>query len=533
MKSLRILYHMGKADFLERTRRYSFLLALALTLYLAYTVYRGQLTYKLEDYRGVYNSAWMGCEMALVITAFLTLIGFYVVKNTIQRDQETRVGQILAATPMSKPFYTVAKMISNFSVLATMVLVLSLAALAMQLLRAESRHVDLFALLSPIIAFSLPALALTAALAVLFETIPGLRGGVGNVIYFFVWISLLMLGTPVLSANRPLPTSAYFRDFNGIASITGQMQTIVRGIDPEYKGGSSLGAGPGAHATKTFLFTGLQWNKAMVLSRMMWLMIAGAVALLASVFFNRFDPARAWRLKIKTKPAAISDAAIPAALPALASSSGHLTPLTRIGMGTRTRFIQLVVSELRLMLKGQRWWWYVVAAGLFIACLASPVNASRGGVILAAWMWPILLWSQMGAREARYSTQSLIFSSDQALARQLPAAWMAGVLVAALTGGGLGIRLLLAGNSEGLAAWATACLFIPTLALALGTWSGGSKAFEALYTVWWYIGPANRATGVDFIGTSAANSRPGMYLLFTGVLLLAAYAGRRSKMAYA
>jgi hypothetical protein len=352
---------------------------------------------------------------------------------------------------------------------------------------------------------------------------------VGNVVYFFVWIALLMLGTPVLSANRPLPTSAYFRDFNGIASISGQMQTIVRGIDPQYSGGSSLGAGPGAHASKTFLFTGLKWNEAMVLSRMMWLMIAGAMALLASVFFNRFDPARAWHLKIKRKPAAIPDGAIPAALP-IAISSGQLTPLPRVA---GLRFFQLVVSELRLMLKGQRWWWYTVAAGLFIACLASPVNASRGGVILAAWLWPTLLWSQMGAREARYSTQALLFSSNHALARQLPAAWTAGVLVAALTGGGLGIRLLLAGDSQGLAAWATACLFIPTLALALGAWSGGSKAFEALYTVWWYIGPANHVPGADFIGTSAASARPGIYLLLTGALLAAAYLGRRSKMAYA
>jgi len=154
-----------------------------------------------------------------------------------------------------------------------------LAALAMQLLRAESRHVDLFALLSPIVAFSLPALALTAALAVLFETIPGLRGGVGNVVYFFVWIALLMFGTSTLIANRPITTGDYFRDYNGISSITGQMQVIVRGMDPQYKGGSSLGAGTAAHATKTFLFTGLEWNQAMVLSRMMWLMIAGAVAL--------------------------------------------------------------------------------------------------------------------------------------------------------------------------------------------------------------------------------------------------------------
>jgi len=42
---------------------------------------------------GVSNSAWTGSVMGLVATVWLSLIGFYVVKNAIQRDRQTRVGK--------------------------------------------------------------------------------------------------------------------------------------------------------------------------------------------------------------------------------------------------------------------------------------------------------------------------------------------------------------------------------------------------------------------------------------------------------
>ena len=45
----------------------------------------------------------------------------------------------------------------------------------------------------PFLAVALPYMALIAALAVVFETVPWLRGAVGNVVYFFVWIFLIMV----------------------------------------------------------------------------------------------------------------------------------------------------------------------------------------------------------------------------------------------------------------------------------------------------------------------------------------------------
>jgi hypothetical protein len=106
-------------------------------------------------------------------------------------------------------------------------------------------------------------------------------------------------------------------------------------------------------------------------------------------------------------------------------------------------------------------------------------------------------------------------------------------MVALLTGLGTGVRLLLSANGQMFAAWLSAALFIPSMALALGVWSGSGKFFEALYTVWWYVGPLHQLPSLDFVGGSRFSSSPGFYLTLAAALLLAACAGRRRQVAYA
>ena len=45
MMRARVLYHLARADFLERVRRYSFLLTLAFAAGLAYLTYTGTVSY--------------------------------------------------------------------------------------------------------------------------------------------------------------------------------------------------------------------------------------------------------------------------------------------------------------------------------------------------------------------------------------------------------------------------------------------------------------------------------------------------------
>jgi hypothetical protein len=524
MNAPRVLYHMVRADFLERVRRYSFLVTLAASLYLAYGVAAEKVWIVVgNDYRGVYNSAWIGALMTIVCATFLSLAGFYIVKNSVQRDTDTRVGQILAATPMRKDFYTLAKTLSNFAVLACMVGVLMLAAVAMQLMRAESHSFSLWKLWSPFIFLALPTMLLTASVAVLFETLPILRGGSGNVIYFFAWTAFL-----ALSANG-------FDDPSGLQllyrSARSALQTIYPSNSKNFSFSLTIG---GQRAVRSFLWNGFDWNAQVLLTRLLWVSVAAAIALLASLFFHRFDPARSWRRR--RPPTAPATSSAPSAdnsivAPSIPIAAVHFTPLIRTSL--RSRYLQLVISELRLMLKGQRWWWYVGAAGMLVGELVSPEPNIRSGFLVAAWLWPILLWSQMGCREARSNTSALLFSSERSLSRQLPALWMAGVLLALITGAGVGIRLALAADWHSSAAWLAGALFIPSFALMLGIWSSGSRAFEAIYTVWWYMGPAHQMPGFDFMGTTSASSSPLPYLLATIALLAVSYWGRRSRLAYA
>jgi len=534
VSSARVLGHLVKADFLTRVRRTSFLVTLAFAVFLGYQVFAGNVQMQLDDYRGVYNSAWVGALMGVVSSTFLTLVGFYIVKGSILRDETTRVGQILAATPMSKSFYTVAKFLGNFAVLSAMVAVMGVAAIAMQLMRAEDRTLHLWTLVSPLLLYALPAMAFVAALAVLFETLPVLRGGVGNVAWFFLWTGLIVVGVGQSASHGGVVTQGgYFRDFSGMPTLMGQMRTEVMKVDPHFHNDFSLTVA-GMRPHKQFLWTGVEWTGVQVAARLLWFVYALAAAMLAAVFFHRFDPGRERRFRRLNAIQQRTPVVELAAAKNLAQAdpwTHRLTPLEHVK--AKNRFLALVVAELRLMLQGHKWWWYAIAAALFVACAASPLRTSSQGVILAAWIWPLLIWSKMGGREARYATGSLIFSAPHALDRQLPAAWLAGALLTLATGGGLLIRLVVAGDLRGVAGLLVAVCFIPSLALACGILTGGSKFFEALYTVWWYTGAAHHIRGLDFMGTVDVSSTPVVYGMLAIALLAVSWTRRRTQLAYA
>lgn len=205
----------------------------------------------------------------------------------------------------------------------------------------------------------------------------------------------------------------------------------------------------------------------------------------------------------------------------------QLTPLSRAA--NRFRFITVLRAELKLLLKGQPWWWYVVAAGLVIACLVNPAETTRQFVLPYAWVWPVLIWSSIGNRETRHNVQQFVFSSASPLWRQLPAQWIAGFLVTLVMGSGAALRFAIAGDSVGLSAFLSAAFFIPSLALALGVWSNSSKPFEILYITLWYLGPLNKTPGLDFIG-AFSNGYPRFYVPLSIVLIAFALIGRSQQL---
>ena len=191
MSVLRESFAIARADVLERIRRYSFLLLLAATAWVGWLVVRGQIIVLLDVYYGEMNGAWAGTVVALTLSTLVSLVGFWIVKGSVERDRLTRVGEILAAAPMSKAAYTLGKFLSNFAVLAILVGALALTAPVLVLVKGGGADIDPWATLSPFLLIALPAMAVVAALAVLFETIRPLSGGAGNVLWFFLYFAII------------------------------------------------------------------------------------------------------------------------------------------------------------------------------------------------------------------------------------------------------------------------------------------------------------------------------------------------------
>jgi ABC-type transport system involved in multi-copper enzyme maturation permease subunit len=536
MTDLRSIYHLARADFLERTRRYSFLITLGLIIFLAYSYVpsrdAGYITLAVDGARGVYNSAWVGSLVAILTGIMLPLLGFYLVKNAVARDTHTGVGQIMATTPLTRPVYALGKWLSNFAVLALMAGVTAVAAVGLQLARGEDRQLDLLALFAPMLWVMLPTLALVAALAVLFETVGWLRGGLGNVIYFFVCMGVTQASfLPVMMSAGGAEIAALPVDVFGIGLPLGSMlhaaSVAFPGLDA---GNNSIGPVPVALAgpLQTFVWAGVAWTPAVIAARLLWVGVAGCIALLAALCFNRFDSSR---IKLRPRPGAA--VVVPMDTHETALSPPHPVTLSPVFFD-RFSFGRLLLAELRLMRTSLRWWWFLIAAGLILGGLLAPTNVARQYLLPAAWLWPILAWSALGTREARHQTAQLVFSAAHPLGRQIPATWLAGVLLTALTGSGVALNLLLAGDMTSLLAWAVAALFIPSLALVLAVWSGNGKLFEVVYILLWWFGPLNQLVPqLDFMGVSESAGAAGMplvYLAATLVLLGGAIVGRRRQI---
>jgi hypothetical protein len=516
------MYQLILGDIRERTRRYSFLITLLGTLFFGYLVITGKWTILLGDYRGVYNSAWVGSLMGSASTIMLAFFGFYLVKNSISRDRNTGVGQIIATTRLSNFSYIISKFISNFVVLSFMAAVLAAAAVVMQLLSHVDDGFNFWALVAPFLFICLPVMTLVAAVAVLFESIKWLRGTFGNILYIFVaefaFLSYLLFNNT-------------FLDFGGFGLFIPSMEQAALAAYPSAELGFEIGFVGFIEQTadrplNLFVWNGIDWSFDLVPLRLLWMGCAVCIAGIAGIRFDRFDPAR---VKIKAPGRRKKKKVV-----RIEDTTEHHPPVLSwselIPVKFRFNFLRMWIAELRLMLKGYHWVWYLIAIGLAAVQLAVPFEYARKFAFPAAWIWPLAVWSVMGAREKRYNTGQLLFSSAHPLSRQLPAIWFAGLTVASLTGAPMLIRALIEGDAHLFNALLAGILFVPTFALGLGTVSGSKKLFQVVYLIMWYIGPVHGLIPLDFIGATeaaAAGSAHLVYMMLSIVLIIVAFFARR------
>lgn len=508
---LSTLMAIVRVGFLNRIRRYRFLVTLVLCIVAGYVFVPAPganyvtLGWGSDAvfYRGVYNSAWIGSMVALLTGMFLALFGFYVVNDVVRLDEDSGVGQVIATAPLGNPVYTLGCAVSNFLVLACMVFIVFLTALGMQFVRGEVFAVDLWALFSPFLVIVAPLMFLVASVAVFFEATPWLSRSVGNIVYVFLWL----FGVPLLSDSFDLLGNNLI-----ISSMRTAGEVVFPGLSQnQFILGYSWGF-PEGRELAVFTWSGVQWSLGVIQGRLFVVVLAVCVSLLASLRFNRFDPASE------------SHGAVVSSIEPVESHLGAGAPIgVNLGAlgddGVNFGFGSILLAEMRLMLRefpSIGGLGLLGALGLFAGGIFLPVDSARGILLPLAWLLPVLYWSRLGTREARFGTGQLVFSSAFFVVRQFLALWLVGFLVSLVTGGGVMLRLVLNGEYLGVVAVFVGALFVPSLALFLGVWTGSCKVFEFLYVLLWYVGPMSGFVPLDFMGVLPGSVAGGVWWFYLG-----------------
>lgn len=468
------------ADVAERTRRFAFLLTIAAALYAGYVyipdVHAGYSTVVIQAHRGLYTSAYVAVAATLLSNMFISLVGFFLIRGAVERDRELKVDGLVCASPVKRMTFIAGKFLSNLAVLLTIGALSLVAAMVMQELRGESRHIDVLAYALPYLGYTLPLSALVSALAIAFDVVAFLRGAFGSVVYFLVvWTNMATL--PVAQSGGMTRAVAF--DPLGTTQMLAALVSSYHHAFPLQKiTDVEVGGSPVPHSgIAAFVFGGLTWTPQIVMERLALCAAAVLILITFAVHFDRFrrDNAGGRAYRVAFDAARI--------IPNIAA-------------------LRLFRAEFALLLNGAGFWWLLGAVGIAIATGVAPLGTSAQYILPIALIWPLERLSALGSREQTWHTHEILACAGRYAQRATVAQWCAGTLLGALLCSGFLLHALAAGHGAAAFAALMAVAAIAAVALVFGTITGVSRVFEAVYLLLWYIGPVEKLPLLDFSGAT-------------------------------
>ncbi len=459
------------ADFRIRFRRISTLIVFLLLSAFAYvwvpSPATGRTLIQINNQRAIYNSGALGMATASLAMIFVGLFGFYVISNAIRRDIISRCGVIAASTPMRSGEYLLGKFLGNLAFLATFVAGFMLSSMTMLLVRGEAPlepliFLEQYLLLTP------PAIVFVSAVAVLFESTRWLSGKLGDVLYFFLWASVIGLVVANETSKGAIHWARCF-DFTGFGFMIDQMQRTL------HTESVSIGASAFDPTKPPVIFPGLNLTSEWVVPRLISLLAPLALLPVAAFFFHRFDPVRTGRVAGKGRRNW------------LGKIQNLFKPLSRRAV----KFMTIPGRGGSLL--GAMWTDALLTLTLlpfaFVAFVAItitsffPAPESRMAAVFAVLA---ILVSDVATRDARAGTVASVRSIPRL--RENYVWWKFGstLLLALLLCAAPVFRSFAHG---GLAVAALICgiLLVAALATALGVITANPKTFIVLFLTFWYV----------------------------------------------
>jgi hypothetical protein len=501
------IYNIIKADYLQRTRSYAFLITLAITIYGAYSFVppptANYTTLTVPGYIGIYNSAWVGYISAMMTTIMVSLWGFFLINSGIQKDVDTEVGLIIATTRITDLSYLLSKFLSNFLVLLSITAITFLVSILMFFVRRDGSPFLFGDFLLPYILFAIPALFFVSALAISAEVFLKNNTILKSITFIFLFGLLLSRINQMEDSN-----AASLLDVFGIKAMS---SSVLHTVNAKYHTNIqafSMGFNFHSHkqVLKTYNWTGISWTWIFLLSRLLWIFLGFAVVYLSSLSFHRFDFKQASRGKKKSKTK----------VEALTEDRIYSEPTT-INLSKLPKLVPnygifpLIKTEFLLLLRrGSKWMW-VVVGGLWIAMIFVELHLAYSILLPIMWFLQVTRWSELATKEKTNRLHYFTYSSYEPLRRMLPAQIIAGTILAIALALPVIVRVGLALDGYAVFNIVNGAVFAVLLAVGLGIVSGGKKLYEVLFFMITYV-LVQHGFYVDYLGAFKHDNH-GLYIM--------------------
>jgi hypothetical protein len=402
------------------------------------------------------TSAFLGVSLGIVVSTLLLPVGWIYLRANTTRRQPWQIEETTAASRIA---IALGRFAADTTVLYATLAALSCAGLflGVLLLPMEAWRPD--QVLFGLWLVAAPAVTGLAALRILFDARPLLRGGFGDLAFFVVWI--FMIAAPAIAENMPQGFAANMLDFAGF--VTPLRHGATSGGDSFV---ISIGGGYPLEAGRAPLdvMAGLL-SPGYALSRATWLGIAVALATTAGLVYLPHRPRR--RQALRGLGALLQAGAPPRAV-AGAPAAGE----SRLGA------VDLIVAEFRLIGAGR-----VFLASAFVVAVIAALADFRHVASPAALL---LLIFAASAHAGRSEARGLLALTNTSAT----SAWMrraAFVIAVALWTLALAAPALVRTPTLDIAATAgTTGAVMGLVAIAVSSLTGSAFASRLILLVLWY-----------------------------------------------
>lgn len=203
VSELRRLYYVAKTEFRAQFAKDKLAAVVVLATFFSFS--EGSEVGFSRDI-AVGNAALIGAHTAVLTSISLLLIGFFIIRGSIEQDRHGGPGQLIAATPLKSRTYVGGKILGNALLLAVVPCVMIFITIVRFYLRGVGPF-DIGMLVTPFVLFVPSTIVLVASIATLFEFVDFLRGTKASVAYFFVVVIVLVSGVADPTGIRPIVTS--------------------------------------------------------------------------------------------------------------------------------------------------------------------------------------------------------------------------------------------------------------------------------------------------------------------------------------